>query len=415
MKTVLLVNPWIYDFAAYDLWLKPWGLLKISAILKKNGFRVYFVDALDRHHPLLTEKTKDHPDGTGKFPAEEIKKPDLFKGIPRRYKRYGLPIEVFKAALPEDAVDIIFVSSGMTYWYPGAFEAIRILKERYPGVPVVLGGTYATLAYEHALEKSGADHVIKNKELGRLSALLGKTCDFSFENILGASIDYDWYEEAPYAVLRLSLGCPFDCAYCAQKLLSPGFMIKSHAKTLEEIEALYGKGIRRFAFYDDALLVNGEYIKEYLKELIKREIKADLYTPNGLHARCITSEVAELLKESGFKKPVLSLETADDEKGKNWHNKVTRKDLENAVTELKKAGYKEGEYMVYLLMGAPGSDPGDVEEGIEFAASLGAKISLSEFSPIPGTPMAEGFPEALKEPLLQNNTLTKLWGRVPSS
>ncbi|MBL7073531.1 MAG: hypothetical protein ISS33_07200 [Candidatus Omnitrophica bacterium] len=59
MKNILLVNPWIYDFAAYDLWLKPWGLLKISTILKKNGFNVYFVDAMDRRHVLINKKNKD--------------------------------------------------------------------------------------------------------------------------------------------------------------------------------------------------------------------------------------------------------------------------------------------------------------------------------------------------------------------
>ena len=31
---ILLINPWIYDFAAYDLWSKPLGLLYIAALLK---------------------------------------------------------------------------------------------------------------------------------------------------------------------------------------------------------------------------------------------------------------------------------------------------------------------------------------------------------------------------------------------
>ena len=31
----LLVNPWICDFAAYDLWLRPYGLLRVGAVLRK--------------------------------------------------------------------------------------------------------------------------------------------------------------------------------------------------------------------------------------------------------------------------------------------------------------------------------------------------------------------------------------------
>ena len=38
----LLINPWIYDFAAYDFWLKPYGLLLIGGKLRKLGYSVYY-------------------------------------------------------------------------------------------------------------------------------------------------------------------------------------------------------------------------------------------------------------------------------------------------------------------------------------------------------------------------------------
>ncbi|MGB2600651.1 MAG: radical SAM protein [Candidatus Omnitrophota bacterium] len=404
MRKILLVNPWIYDFAAYDLWIKPWGLLKISAILKKNGFSVSFVDATDRHHPLLDKPVKDFPDGTGKFLDEEVEKPEALKDIPRRFKRYGLPVDIFTKTLPQEDVDLILVSSGMTYWYPGAFEAIRILRERYNTAKIVLGGTYATLARDHAIVNSGADYVIPNKDLSQLSSVLGKECDFSFKNILDEAIDYDWYENPGYAVLRISLGCPFDCAYCAQKKLGPGFILKDEEKAINEIESLYEKGIKNFAFYDDALLFKRDYLKRYLRRIGPKGIKAGFYTPNGLHARFIDMETADLMKKVGFINPILSLEIASDEKGRTWHDKVTMKELEYAVTCLRKAGYKDGEHMVYLMLGVPGSDAKDTMESIDRVHSLGAKISLSEFSPVSGTKLASSFTEAHKEPLYQNNS-----------
>lgn len=39
---VLLINPWITDFAAYDFWLKPLGILYICGILKYYGYDVSF-------------------------------------------------------------------------------------------------------------------------------------------------------------------------------------------------------------------------------------------------------------------------------------------------------------------------------------------------------------------------------------
>ena len=31
---ILLINPWITDFAAYNFWIKPLGLLYIASLLK---------------------------------------------------------------------------------------------------------------------------------------------------------------------------------------------------------------------------------------------------------------------------------------------------------------------------------------------------------------------------------------------
>jgi hypothetical protein len=32
---ILLINPWIEDFAAYDFWARPLGLLTIAGVLRK--------------------------------------------------------------------------------------------------------------------------------------------------------------------------------------------------------------------------------------------------------------------------------------------------------------------------------------------------------------------------------------------
>jgi radical SAM superfamily enzyme YgiQ (UPF0313 family) len=182
-------------------------------------------------------------------------------------------------------------------------------------------------------------------------------------------------------------------------------MLKDMCKALEELKALYGKGIRKFAFYDDALLFDTDHIKGYLEEVRLSGISADFYTPNGLHARFLTEEIAVLMKEVGFRSPVLSLEIASAAKSRKIHHKVTRNELEDGIRNLKAAGYEDGEYTVYLMLGMPGTDLGDVAESIDLVYSLGARISLSEFSPIPGTVMGAPFREALSEPLLQNNSV----------
>jgi hypothetical protein len=46
---ILLVNSWIYDFAVYDLWMKPLGLLYIAAFLEEFGYDVSLINCMDRH------------------------------------------------------------------------------------------------------------------------------------------------------------------------------------------------------------------------------------------------------------------------------------------------------------------------------------------------------------------------------
>jgi len=55
-KNILLVNPWIYDFAAYDFWLKPMGLLYLGGLLRANNHNVYYIDCLDPYSDEMRQR-----------------------------------------------------------------------------------------------------------------------------------------------------------------------------------------------------------------------------------------------------------------------------------------------------------------------------------------------------------------------
>src|ERR1700739_2114738 len=99
---ILLVNPPIYDFSAYDFWLKPYGLLRVAGYLRGQATLALF-DYLDRFHPLAPSDSASRA-GTwerGQFYAQSVAKPVLFAGIPRTYRRYGLPRSLLQAFLTE--------------------------------------------------------------------------------------------------------------------------------------------------------------------------------------------------------------------------------------------------------------------------------------------------------------------------
>ena len=44
---ILGINPWILDFAAFNLWSRPVGLLACLDMLRNSGARVSLMDCLD--------------------------------------------------------------------------------------------------------------------------------------------------------------------------------------------------------------------------------------------------------------------------------------------------------------------------------------------------------------------------------
>ena len=158
---ILLVNPWIHDFAAYDFWAKPLGLLSLAAVLRDHGMGVSYIDCLDRFHPEAPPQDPAARHGRGPYHKTRIAKPVGFFDIPRNFSRYGIDPEWFSADMAAcPTPDLILVTSLMTYWYPGVQETIRGLRRMFPEVPVLLGGVYATLCTDHAVRHSGADRVV---------------------------------------------------------------------------------------------------------------------------------------------------------------------------------------------------------------------------------------------------------------
>lgn len=87
---ILLVNPWIHDFAAYDFWAKPMGLLTIAGILRQHGLAVSYVDCLDRFHPRAPTTSPTARYGRGPYLKTPIARPPGLNDVPRRYSRYGI-------------------------------------------------------------------------------------------------------------------------------------------------------------------------------------------------------------------------------------------------------------------------------------------------------------------------------------
>ena len=418
---ILLINPWITDFAAFDLWDRPLGLLYVGAFMEARGHSVRLVDCMDRFQDGRGHKLNAHSGkhSTGKFHREIIEKPACFSHVPRYFTRYGIPVDLFKELLVDcPKPDAILVTSIMTYWYPGAFQAIELAREAYPEAPIFLGGIYATLCTEHAKAESGADYVIAKSSPEKIITAVEERTGIKGDGDIPSTQFGNWpeplwghYDNLPHAVVMTARGCPMRCTVCASRQLFDGFERRSPESAVASILSLAERGVRDIAFADDALLINADnYAAPMFEKLASHGAPVRLHTPNGLHVREITSEIAVLMKRAGVVTVRLSLESSSDERASDFSSKVSLEDFRLGAARIYDAGFAKKDVGAYILAGLPGQTLDEVIASAEFARSCSVAVKPALFSPVPGTSefdkaVSAGMIAQDDDPLLQNNTL----------
>jgi hypothetical protein len=399
---ILLLNPPIYDFAAYDFWLKPYGLLSIAGYLRGRADFILF-DHLDRLHPFMAEQKELQFDewGRGRFYFEKVTSPPCLIQIPRFFRRFGLPRSMFQDFLTkQQPCDFILVQTMMTYWYNGIQEVIEDVRKFWPRAKIILGGNYVTLCYNHA-QNLGADFLVQGADLQPLWEYLNITPGLKQPAL------WEAYEKLNVGVLKLSDGCPFNCTYCSVPKIYGKFNARPMEHSLAELQLLVERGIKNIAFYDDALLFDAEKVlMPFLEEVLRRSIKVNFHTPNAINARFITKELAKLMVRAGFKTFYLGFESASPQWQQRTGSKVFSDEFAQAVKHLTAAGAEPTNITAYQILGHPYGDIQELEKSMHFANSLGIRGMLADFSPIPGTPDGEYCRKwvDMDEPLLHNKT-----------
>jgi hypothetical protein len=400
---ILLVNPPIYDFAAYDFWLKPYGLLRVGGMLRSTT-ELFLFDYLDRLHPAFDPelKTKTGRYNRGTYRFEIIPNPKPLEDIPRYFRRFGISRDIFRDYLSKyGPFDVVLIQTVMTYWYLGYREVIEDIRQFCPHAKIILGGFYATACTDRA-KNLGADEVIISDDLSPLWETIGLKPPSKDQRPA-----WELYPKLKTGVMTLTHGCPFKCSYC----FVPQSGVKLHTHSLDEcmadLEHLICLGVENIAFYDDALLYQPEKILlPFLQTVIDNNIRVNFHTPNAMHARYMTAEVANTMAKAETRTFYLGFESRSEKFQGKTGSKVVSDELAAAVESLKNAGVPGNNITAYEMLGHPLADVQQLEESMRFANSLGIRVMLSDFSPIPDTPDGELCRKYvdLDEPLNHNKT-----------
>ncbi len=403
-KTALVINPWVTDFKLYDEWMHPLGLYFLIDRLEKSGYTVNYFNCLQR------SSKKRKKNSTGEFITHEIEKPQMFTHIRRKYKRYGVPDECLKEFLLQTAApDLICVGSMMTYWLYGVSETIKCIRCVHPSTPLIAGGIGVKL-FGSFLKRENPDCLFPEDVPGLLNS-------FHVDNhslIAG----FSRLENPLHAPVLTTLGCPLSCSYCASSILQPHFFKRSKHQIIDELLFMIDKfSVRDFSFYDDALLIDGyEVLCAIRTEVEKRGLQLRFYTPNGIHAKFITTQIAEIMHQLNFNTIRIGYESGNHKHRQQTADKASVNLIRDKIEILGNAGFKKKDIGVYLMAGLDNQSPEEFIREMRLLSSMGAQVKPVYISPIPGTSMfkkyALKFPQLHSDPHWHNDTffITKLPG-----
>lgn len=396
-KTALLISPPVYDTQYWAQWSQPYGLLRITALLRKHNYKrlelfdfmeVHEGERIHRHRINPGESYADDDNPTRPYKFHQISKPGETKSLDLLRYHFGKTWKEFNDWLdakefdPSYPPDEIWISSVMTYWWESTRDLIARLRHRFGSKPtIILGGIYPSIVPNHAAEFTKPDIVVSG-EVPEANDLW---------------TDLSLYDVPPtYAIITPSRGCPYNCAYCAQRTINEG-RIQVHFRSVEDIWSemmdKYNRfGIRDFAFYADFLLWDFEHKLLPLLDRIaaSKSPYIRIYAPEGLDVRYLSKSqrLVDALKAAHLQKVYLPCESIDDTYVKSLNRKhVKLEHFVQAVRMCESAGFnlRNLDVNAFVLYGLPEESVDRVVKTILFVSEIVGSIIPMLFTPVPST------------------------------
>ncbi|MFH1148459.1 MAG: radical SAM protein [Pseudomonadota bacterium] len=316
----------------------------------------------------------------------------------------------FMTVLKDMNPDLVGITVMMDQFAPAAHVAAGLVKSINPAVRVIMGGVYATVNPDLAMQNTNVDYTVVGEGEYVLRALVGHflgknpmpargicyreggsvkdTGRADFIEDLDALplpayhlIDFTKYSNnaprksvdapraLPYAWVLTSRGCPIGCAFCqVEKISGRKFRPRSAENLLREIAWLKDTyGIRSIVFADDNLYTDKERAKEIFRGLIDRKLAMPWVSPGTAVFR-LDEEMLDLMRASGCEFICIAIESGTDRVLKEIIRKPV--DYEYAKKMVKAAKVRGIYVAANFIVGFPTETWEEIRQTIRFAEEL---------------------------------------------
>jgi anaerobic magnesium-protoporphyrin IX monomethyl ester cyclase len=332
----------------------------------------------------------------------------------------------FEELLGEFRPDLVGITCQSALVY-STLETARVVKAKLPQSRVVVGGVHASLRPQDLLASPLIDVVARGEgEESFLELVRALGCGRALDGIAGISFKrplpdggcetvstpdrpiLDNLDSYPMPALDLvpieryrispdmrtgsrlgliitSRGCPYDCVFCANKLLTKRtYRLRSIASVLQEIEYyLEHHQITQLMIFDDNFAVNKKRTLELCAEFVKRGYPKKFSWWTEARVDVLDEEILRAMKQAGCSIISLGLESGNQRLLDLIKKNITLEQTRTTVELIHKVGIKS---RASFILGLPTETREESQRTIKFAYSLPLdQVRFSIATPFPGT------------------------------
>ena len=169
-------------------------------------------------------------------------------------------------------------------------------------------------------------------------------------------------DEGGIGNILLKQGCRFGCLYCdGPHVMGRRLRMKSPGKVADELAEMEALGIEASFFADAIFNYPIDYAKEVCRKIIERGPKMRWLAT--MHPGFVDRELIELMREAGCAAVSLGCDSCSERMLRVLRKGFTKEQLRSTAELLEEL---QVNYILTLLIGAPGENRQTVEESVEF-------------------------------------------------
>ncbi|MHA1568732.1 MAG: B12-binding domain-containing radical SAM protein [Alphaproteobacteria bacterium] len=197
--------------------------------------------------------------------------------------------------------------------------------------------------------------------------------------------------KAPHLPVLTSRGCPFDCTYCAGRLITGTKMrFRSAEKMVDEIEFLHREyGAQVIAITDDNFSLSRKHVERFCEAMLARNlpVRWDCLS-TGLRLDTLDETLLQLMERSGCFAVSVAVESGSPRILAHMQKKTDLDVMAEKIRLIRRT--TKMRINSYYIIGYPAERREDVAATVRFARRSAAHhVLFFLFTPLPGAPVTE--------------------------